>query len=73
MLEVMDDGVGVSDEKLKELTADSRHLESTDEKLNLRHGLGVLLVWQITEAHKGTVAMESAPGKGFKTVLIFPP
>ena len=69
---VMDDGVGVSAEKLKELTADNRHLESTDEKLGLRHGLGVLLVRQIVEAHKGTIVMESEPGKGFKTALTFP-
>ncbi len=70
-VEVTDDGAGVSAEKLKELTAD-RRLESTDEKLNLRHGLGVLLVQQIVEAHRGTMTMESAPQKGFRTVLIFP-
>lgn len=71
-VEVADNGAGVSVEKLKELTADHRRLESTDEKLNLRHGLGVLLVRQITEAHKGTMTMESEPQKGFKTVLMFP-
>ncbi len=71
-VEVTDDGAGVSAEKLKELTADHRRLESTDEKLNLRHGLGVLLVRQIIEAHKGTMSMESAPQKGFRTVLTFP-
>ena len=71
-VDVADDGAGVSAEMLKELTADSHHLESTDEKLNLRHGLGVLLVRQIVEAHKGTMTMESAPQKGFRTVLTFP-
>ena len=71
-MEVMDDGVGVSAEKLEALTSGNRRLESTDEKLDLRHGLGVLLVRQIAEAHKGTVAMESAPGKGFQTSLTFP-
>ena len=72
MVDVADDGAGVSAEMLKELTADSHHLESTDEKLNLRHGLGVLLVRQIVEVHKGTMTMESAPQKGFRTVLTFP-
>ena len=72
MVDIADDGAGVSAEMLKELTADSHHLESTDEKLNLRHGLGVLLVRQIVEAHKGTMTMESAPQKGFRTVLTFP-
>ena len=71
-VEVADNGAGVSAEKLKVFTADHRRLESTDETLNLRHGLGVLLVRQIVEAHKGSIGMESAPGKGFKTVLTFP-
>ena len=71
-VDVADDGAGVSAEMLKKLTAGSHHLESTDEKLNLRHGLGVLLVRQIVEAHKGTMTMESAPQKGFRTVLTFP-
>jgi signal transduction histidine kinase len=72
MVEVVDDGAGVSSEKLEELTAGGHRLESTDEKLNLRHGLGILLVRQIMEAHKGTVTMESEPQKGFKTALAFP-
>ena len=63
-VEVTDDSAGVLAEKLKELTAGSHHLESTDEKLNLRHGLGVLLVRQIVEAHRGTITMESALQKG---------
>lgn len=71
-VDVADDGAGVSAEMLKKLTAGSHHLESTDEKLNLRHGLGVLLVRQIVEAHKGTMTMESAPQKGVRTVLTFP-
>jgi len=40
--------------------------------LNLRHGLGVLLVRQIVEAHHGTVEIESAPQNGYQTVLVFP-
>ena len=69
---VSDDGVGVSAEKLKKLRATAHHLESTDEKLNLRHGLGVLLVRQIIEAHHGTMEIFSEPQNGYKTVLIFP-
>jgi signal transduction histidine kinase len=40
--------------------------------LNLRHGLGVLLVRQIVEAHHGTVEIESTPQNGYQTVLVFP-
>lgn len=69
---VSDDGIGVSAEKLEKLRATAHHLESTDERLNLRHGLGVLLVRQIVEAHHGTVEIESAPQNGYQTVLAFP-
>ena len=69
---VSDDGIGVSTEKLEKLRATTNHLENTDERLNLRHGLGVLLVRQIVEAHHGTVEIESAPQNGYQTVLAFP-
>ncbi len=69
---VSDDGIGVSTEKLEKLRATTNHLENTDERLNLRHGLGVLLVRQIVEAHHGTVEIESAPQNGYQTVLVFP-
>ena len=69
---VSDDGIGVSAEKLEKLRATAHHLENTDERLNLRHGLGVLLVRQIVEAHHGTVEIESAPQNGYQTVLVFP-
>ena len=69
---VSDDGIGVSTEKLEKLRATTNHLENTDERLNLRHGLGVLLVRQIVEAHHGIMEIESAPQKGYQTVLVFP-
>ena len=68
---VSDNGVGVSAEKLKALNSKTHYLESTDRTLHLRHGLGVLLVWQIIEAHKGTMKIESEEKKGYKTTLIF--
>lgn len=68
---VADNGVGVSPEKLQELNTKTHYLESTDEKLNLRHGLGVLLVRQIVEAHNGTMKIESTPNCGYTTWLVF--
>ena len=56
----------------EELRAKTHCIESTDEKLNLRHGLGVLLVWQIVEAHRGTMEILSERHSGYKTELIFP-
>lgn len=71
LLSVADDGVGLSAEKLRELEEKPHYMESTDERLDLRHGLGLLLVRQIAEAHGGTMKMESAPQNGYKTILVF--
>ena len=71
VITVSDNGIGVSAEKLEELKANTHRIESTDERLNLRHGLGVLLVWQIVEAHHGTIEIFSEPQGGYKTVLTF--
>ena len=70
-LTVADDGVGLSPEKLRELEEKPHYMESTDERLDLRHGLGLLLVMQIVKAHGGTTEIESAPQNGYKTVLTF--
>ena len=71
VITVSDNGIGVTAEKLEELKANTHRIESTDERLNLRHGLGVLLVWQIVEAHHGTMEIFSEPQIGYKTVLTF--
>ena len=69
---VSDNGIGVSPEKLKALNTKTHYLESTDRALHLRHGLGVLLVRQIIEAHSGTMQILSEEHKSYKTTLIFP-
>ena len=70
-LTVSDNGVGLSEEKLRELAEKPHYMESTDERLDLRHGLGILLVRQIVEAHRGTMEILSEPRNGYKTVLTF--
>ena len=70
-LTVADNGVGLSTEKLRELEEKPHYMKSTDERLDLRHGLGLLLVRQIVEAHGGTMKMESTPQNGYKTILAF--
>lgn len=69
---VSDNGVGVSAKQLKALNSKTHYLESTDKALHLRHGLGVLLVRQIIEAHKGTMQILSEEQKSYETTLTFP-
>ena len=70
-LSVSDNGIGLSAEKLKELKEKPHYMESTDDRLDLRHGLGLILVRQIVDAHKGTMQIESEEQKGCKVSLIF--
>lgn len=71
ILTVADDGVGLSPEKQKEIAEKPHYMESTDERLDLCHGLGLVLVRQITEAHGGKMRIESELHKGYKTVILF--
>lgn len=71
-LSVSDNGIGLSTEKLKELNEKPHYMESTDDRLDLRHGLGLILVRQITDAHSGAMKIESEYQKGCKAILNFP-
>ena len=70
-LTVSDNGVGLSDEKLKELREKPHYMESTDDRLDLRHGLGLLLVRQIVEAHSGEMQLQGGDQEGLSIELVF--
>ena len=70
-LSVADNGVGLTPEKLQELEEKPHYMESTDERLDLRHGLGLLLVRQIVEAHDGSMRMNGVSNQGCQTTLSF--
>ncbi len=72
LLVVEDNGIGLSPKELQELEEKPHYMESTDERLDLRHGLGLILVRQIADAHAGIMKIESEPLHGYKTVLCFP-
>ena len=69
---VADDGIGLSAERLRELQEKPHYMDSTDERLDLRHGLGLILVREIVKSHGGTSRVESKPQCGYKTTLTFP-
>lgn len=72
LLTVADNGEGLSSEKLQELKEKPHYMESVDDRLDLRHGLGLLLVRQIVEAHHGIMTMESSLQHGCKATMSFP-
>ncbi len=55
ILTVCDTGIGFSQKKIQELNENTHYMESTDDKLNLRHGMGFLIVKQIVHAHNGKI------------------
>ena len=71
LLTIQDNGIGISAEKLEELKSKPHYMESTDDRLDLRHGLGLLLVRQIIEAHHGTIEIESRLHEGYKMNIYF--
>jgi signal transduction histidine kinase len=71
-LSVSDNGVGLSPEKLKELREKPHYMESTDDRLDLRHGLGLNIVRQVVEVHSGTVHFITTGQTGFSVELLFP-
>ena len=70
-LSVSDNGIGLSEKKLNELKEKNHYMESADDRLDLRHGLGLILVRQIVTAHNGSLQIESEERKGCKTTLYF--
>lgn len=71
-ISVSDNGVGLSAEKLKELKEKPHYMKSTDDRLDLRHGLGLILVRQIVEAHQGTMVISNKGQAGCEVAMIFP-
>ncbi|MCM1039344.1 MAG: HAMP domain-containing histidine kinase [Ruminococcus sp.] len=69
---VQDNGTGLSPEKLQEIMEKPHYMESMENRLDLRHGLGLLLVRRTVSAHGGTMRMDSMAGKGCRTEVLLP-
>ncbi|MCM1191250.1 MAG: HAMP domain-containing histidine kinase [Butyrivibrio sp.] len=72
VIAVEDDGVGVSKEQLEKLKNTVHYMVCDENTEEQRHGLGLLLVKQITAAHGGTVMMGHSPKGGFSVRLVLP-
>lgn len=72
LLTIIDNGIGLSAEKLQELKEKPHYMESTDQRLDLRHGLGLLIVQQVAQVHCGTLKITNHQPKGCQATLMFP-
>ena len=69
---VEDDGCGVSALELERLQKTAHYMMCDDHTREPRHGLGLLIVRQILQAHHGHVTMEKGSYGGFKVTLGLP-
>lgn len=67
---IEDDGIGVTDEKLDELQHKPHYLMNDGSTAEQRHGLGLLIVKQIVEAHHGTVTFGHGREGGFRVQIL---
>ena len=72
LLVIRDNGKGTTPDKLKSLNTIPHYLDSTDDRLDLRHGLGLMLVKEIILLHNGSTEINSQSGQGFETVIHLP-
>ncbi len=66
---ISDDGIGICENNTDALKR-PHYFEALDERLDLRHGLGLIIVRQIIEAHNGTIEVPGVT-TGYKTILSF--
>jgi len=69
---VSDNGCGVTEEQLNALRAQPHYMLSDDSTHEPRHGLGLLIVSQIAQAHGGQMQIGKSKTGGFETVLSLP-
>lgn len=68
---VEDNGCGFSPDKIQALTQKPHYMDSTDEHLELRHGLGLLIVRQIVAAHNGSLFIDGEVNHGCTIKIVF--
>lgn len=69
---VSDNGVGVTESKLKQLNAGLFSAQPYEANGEAAHGLGLRLVHQIVKAHNGTIQFSNRNPKGFSVTVEIP-
>lgn len=69
---VSDDGVGVTPEELRSIQKAPHYMVCDSNTGEQRHGLGLLIVRQIAQAHEGKVVLDHSPQGGFLVKILLP-
>ena len=72
VIRVEDDGIGASDEQIEKLNNMPHYMVCDTNTTEQRHGLGLLIVKQIMEAHGGTTSIGHSSYGGFSVELSLP-
>lgn len=72
VIRVEDDGIGVSDEQIETLNNAPHYMVCDTNTTEQRHGLGLLIVKQIMEAHGGMTTIGHSSFGGFSVELSLP-
>jgi len=72
LFSVIDNGIGIAHEDLKTLFTPFTQIDSSLSRQYEGTGLGLVIVYKLTELHGGSVMVESEPGKGSRFTIILP-
>ncbi|OPX42555.1 alkaline phosphatase synthesis sensor protein PhoR [Ruminiclostridium hungatei] len=70
-MSVSDNGKGVSADMLKNIVGALKRNNQESDYASSRHGLGLMIVRRIVEAHHGRMTIHSNSGNGFEVKMIF--
>jgi PAS domain S-box-containing protein len=71
-LQVRDSGIGIKREDLEKLFVEFQQLDSSASRRHQGTGLGLALSKKIIELQRGTITVESEPGKGSTFTVLLP-
>lgn len=71
-ISVDDDGIGITDEQLEALKTTPHYMLCDSKTTGQRHGLGLMIVRQIAQAHGGTLEFDHGKNGGFLAVIKLP-